>query len=208
MDEKAIEIIEKSIGVFMQFGIKSITMDDIARHLSISKKTIYKNFSDKNDLVIKALSYHTDCDLNRLCSIKELNLNAIDENFEISKMVLENLKNIHPSVWYDLQKYHPEAWKIMEKYKSETIYNWVCDNLKKGIAQGLYRNDLKITIIAGIYISRIDDLFKPNLFNMSTYSFAEIYLEIFRYHIRGIASDKGIEVLKERVKKENQSKND
>lgn len=202
------ETLQEIADLFKRFGIKSQTMDDIARHLGISKKTLYKSFSDKNDLVLKTLRFlnHRDCE--HMDEVREKELNAIDENYVISKHVLDQFRDIHPSVWYDLKRYHPEAMKEMDEFMEKEIYQWVCENLQKGIEQGLYRDDLKIPIIAGIYISRIKDFFNPMVFDVSRYSFVEIYVETFRYHIRGIATEKGLTALQERVKKEKTTKNE
>lgn len=207
MEKIPIEIFEKVADFFMRYGIKSQTMDDISRHLGVSKKTLYKYFADKNDLVVKTLEIFIESDCKAMEEIKNQQFDAINENFAISKHVLNQFKNIHPSVWYDLEKYHPQAMQKMDDFTNQTIYAWVCENLKKGMDEGLFRNDIKIPIIAGIYISRIKDFFNPLFFQIEKYSFAEIYVEAFRYHIRGIASEKGLGVLKEKVKKEKESLN-
>lgn len=207
MEKIPIEIFEKVADFFMRYGIKSQTMDDISRHLGVSKKTLYKYFADKNDLVVKTLEIFIESDCKAMEEIKNQQFDAINENFAISKHVLNQFKNIHPSVWYDLEKYHPQAMQKMDDFTNQTIYAWVCENLKKGMDEGLFRNDIKIPIIAGIYISRIKDFFNPLFFQIEKYSFAEIYVEAFRYHIRGIASETGLSVLKEKVKKEKESLN-
>lgn len=194
-----INYLESIVELFKRFGVKSQTMDDIARQLGISKKTLYKYFSDKNDLVVKSMDFIIQLDCKHMDEIKRQKLNAIDENFSVSRHVLNQFKDIHPSVWYDLNRYHPKAMKIMDDFTHNVIFNWVCDNMKRGIEEGLYREDLQIPIIGGIYISRIKDFFNPLIFDNNRYSFADIYMETFRYHIRGIASEKGLEVLKEKV---------
>jgi len=196
------EIYKGLATAFKKFGIKSQTMDELARHLSISKKTLYKHFKDKNDLVVKTLDFLNAYDCKVMDSIRKESENAIDESFAVSKHVLDQLKNINPTVWHDLERYYPNAKQHMDDFMNNTIYQWVCENLKLGIEQGLYRDDLKIPIIAGLYISRIKDFFNPMIFKVDRYSFATIYVESFRYHIRGIASEKGLEVLKEKVLKE------
>ncbi len=111
--DKEQQIIADAIKVFMTYGIKSVTMDDVAKHLRMSKKTLYQYVSDKNDLVKKCLD--RDCQVTEVL-VKEVlskGLNAIEENFEISKHIVEDLKNIHPSIFYDLEKYYPDAWNTM-----------------------------------------------------------------------------------------------
>lgn len=202
MEEKEKELIQKAGDIFLKYGLKSVTMDDMARKLSISKKTLYKYVNDKADLVKKVMTCfreQDECDMHHICNNAE---NAIDEVYEVSVKVVEMLTDIHPSIFYDLEKYYPEAWAVVNDHKGEFVRNCIQENLDKGKEEGLYRADLNTDIIAKIYTIRMDEIFKDELFPTSEYNRAELYLELFRYHIRGIASPKGIEYLKEKVKKE------
>src|ERR1035437_7762352 len=149
MDSK--EIIEKAGKLFMQFGIRSQTMDDIARELGISKKTLYQYVTDKEDLVQKTFFLHFE---NEKCCIKTIHdnyVNAIEEMFEISKHVSEHLKVIHPSINYDVKKYHPNAWKIFLEYRNKFIYKTISENMEKGIKEELYRQNLNIPVLTRLY---------------------------------------------------------
>ena len=108
-NEKLKKLLDDSLNVFMKYGIRSVTMDDMARHLGISKKTLYKHVKDKNDLVIQCMKQHQ---ADEKCAMEACignELNAIEEMFEISQVIVDQLQNIHPSVMYDLEKYYPEA---------------------------------------------------------------------------------------------------
>lgn len=177
-------------------------MDDIARQLGVSKKTIYKYVSDKNDLVRRAVEWQSVEERTSIQHICECGYNAIDEIFEISKVVTEILSQVHPSVHYDLEKYHPEAWSVATKNRQENVYTCVLANLNKGKEEGLYREDLNCDVIARIYIAKMDMLFDGEVFPTHQFNFPEVYLEFFRYHIRGIASKKGLEYLIQKVNKE------
>ena len=202
MDEKLKELLTKVGDIFMRYGIKSVTMDDLARQLGVSKKTLYKYVSDKRDLVNKTFENFLDEDKCMVDNISKKNLNAIDEVFEISENILANIKDIHPSIFFDLQKYYPEAWNIFQQHKHNFVFECVELNLKKGIGEGLYRDNMNCEIIAKSYVNHIHDIFDPELFPPGKYSYTDLYLELFRYHIRGIASPKGVEYLKEKIKKE------
>lgn len=206
MEEKHNELILQACGIFMQYGIRSVTMDDLARHLGVSKKTIYQVVKDKNELVLKCVELNRNIDQCNVSSICGQNLNAIDELFEISKMVVEQLSGVHPSIFYDMEKYHRDAWGALQHHKQSYIYDCIRGNLLKGIEQGMYRDDLHVDVIAKIYVSRIDDLWNGSIFPPDKYKLPEIYLEMFRYHIRGVASQEGINYLIEKVKHE-KSKN-
>lgn len=198
--EKESKIVESATQIFMRYGIKSINMDDMARHLGISKKTLYLYVKDKEDLVRKSvLSFCTreDKEIREIC---HRGLNAIDESLEIMKWVLGVLRNIHPAVSFDLDKYHPDISVAMKQNRHRAIYDCIRLNMRKGQREGLYRKDFNAEIIAKVYMSRMDVIFDQELFPMENFSLSEIYKEIFKYHIRGIASAEGLEYLKEKSK--------
>ncbi len=200
MEQKEEQLLLQVDKLFMRCGIKSLTMDDIASELGISKKTLYLYCKDKEDLLIKSFSYHFKCEEDFQNAIVSKNLNAIDEIFEVSKHVTGMLKTMHPSVHYDLRKYYPEAWKIFSEYKKSFMLKCVADNMEKGKKEGLYRENLNIPIVARIHISRVDVVFDGELFPANEFNFQEVFFELIRYHIRGIASPKGIEYFMDKIK--------
>lgn len=182
--------------LFTQFGVKSLTMDDIARHLGMSKKTIYQHVKDKKELVLKCVK-HKIC--NNQCTIQEksqkVDGNAIDILMEINKEVGLNLSRLHPSIMYDLQRYYPESFQVINDHKEEFIYNMILENLELGIKQGLYRENINPKLIAQVYVHMIDTMINKTKFHLPEFSLSEFHKELIRYHIRGIASNKGIEYL-------------
>lgn len=201
MEAKSRNTIAKVHDLLMQFGIKSLTMDDIARNLGISKKTIYTFVSDKADLVEKAIIHYMDEDKVVMEKIHDDSENAIEELISISKNVSQHLRKMHPSILFDLQKYYPKAYEKFEEYKSEHVMACVKRNLEEGISQGLFRENLNIPIVAKLYVGRIDLIMDPTVFHPSKFDVKDVFYENIRYHIRGIASEKGVEYLKERFKK-------
>ncbi len=202
MDEKWKELLEKVGDIFMRFGIKSVTMDDLARQLGVSKKTLYKYVTDKRDLVNKTFESFLEQDKCMVEEISTKTSNAIDEVFDMSEYVTSTIKDIHPSIFYDLQKYYPEAWNIFQHHKHEFVYKCIEVNLKRGIEEGLYRDNMRCDVIAKSYVMRMYDIFDSEIFPPGKYSYAELYMEIFRYHIRGVASPEGIRYLQEKMIKE------
>ena len=201
-DDKGNEILLKTAQLFMRFGIKSMTMDDVARQLGISKKTLYIYVADKNDLVKKVMMgivEHEKIQSDNICKAHE---NAIDILFALTRMS-QKFGQVHPSINYDLQKYHPEAWAVFHEFQHKFIAECVEDNLRKGIQQGLYRDNLDPFLIAAFYAIKVHLCADGETFPPERYSFRQIHLEMMRYHIRGIASDKGLAYLKEKVKQEN-----
>lgn len=204
ISKKEEELLMACCELFMKLGIKSLTMDDIATHLGVSKKTIYLFVSDKKDLVIKSLAlyiYKEEIILNEMVAQKG---NAIDELLLLNQKVSEKLQNIQPSVMYDLQKYYPEAWKIVDEHKKCFVCNLVTENITKGIKEGLYRENVNPEIISKFYIVMINKIFDADTFPPMDFNYKTLHLEMARYHIRGIASKKGIDYLKKTLTKLNQ----
>lgn len=206
--DKQTQTISEITMLFMKYGIKSLTMDDISRHMGISKKTLYQYVSDKNDLVKKGVSLLIEHEKMMLCTALEESKTAIDELIGVTKCVSSEIGEMHPSVIFDLQKYHPEAWKLMENHKKEFIYNMMLKNLKRGMKEGYYRKNINPLIIANIYIGMVDNILNPeNPINKNT-SLDKLHAEIIRYHIKGIANDKGMDYLKEVLKNQENEKFD
>lgn len=202
MNAKGREIIHQAAEVYKRLGIRSVTMDDMARELSISKKTIYQYVKDKADLVKKVVEMDIASDEQCICLLEREDHNAIDTLFEISKFIGEQVKDLHPSIIFDLRKYYPEAWKVFESHKHGFVYDCILKNIEQGIAEGIYRSDLNKEIIAELYVGKLDIIFDKDAFHGGKFGLLEIYIEMLRYHIRGIASDKGIAYLKEKLKNE------
>ena len=196
-------ILDEAARVFWKLGIKSVTMDDVATRLGISKKTLYQYVSDKNDLVdkiLKHISFSYKCDIDAVRAKEKQN--AIDELYGITTTVAGHMTGIHPSVHFALEKYHPEAFRNMLSNKRREIFSCMSENMGRGIAEGLYRDDLNIPMIATIYIARFDMVFDGALFPPDRFSMNDLHWELFRYHVRGIASKKGLDYLEKKMTKE------
>lgn len=197
-----LELTQKIAEVFMRLGVRSVNMDDIARNLSISKKTLYKYFKDKSDIVNQVTSLLISGEECSIQGIIDESYNAIDEIIRISEFANQMLKNMHPSVMFDLKKYYPESFQIFYNHKNIFIARTVVDNLKRGIEEGIYRENLNADIISKLYLAKIDAIWNHEVFAPTEYTYAQIHLEMIRYHIRGIASPKGLEYLSKRISKQ------
>lgn len=202
LDEKHKEVITESLKLFMKYGIKSPTMDDVANNLRMSKKTLYKYCSNKKDLVNQCVSFVVHQEEERTCHYKELKHNAIESHFIITEMASELIRNTHPSVFFDLKKYFPEAWHLLETHRKSSITEKIQFNLQKGIEEGLYRNDLNFQLVVSLYANMVDTMFHYENIQEMGIDYPTMFLEITRFYIRGIASDKGLEVLKKKVELE------
>lgn len=197
------QLLTEVSGLFLRFGIKSLTMDDIARHLRMSKKTLYQCVSDKNDLVLKVVEFTQSQDKDEVCGFFESSGNAIDKLFEVSRMISLKFKNVHPSIFFDLQKYHPDAWNQIRSFKQEFVYGCLHTNTEEGKREGLYRPETDPDLTAKLWISRMDDMMNPDLYPADQYDFPVLHREMLIHHIRGIASEQGRAYLNQKIEQLN-----
>lgn len=189
------KIIFKSADLFLSYGFKSVTMDDIANAMGISKKTIYQHFENKTKLVeattlatFDIISHGIDC----ICALDK---NPIEEIYEIKKFIMTHLKDEKSSPQFQLQKYYPKIYATLKKKQLEKMLGCVKENLEKGVKQKLYRDSINIDFISRIYFNGMTSLKDQDVFplnNFSMNSLMELFLE---YHLRGISTPKGLEVL-------------
>lgn len=193
----------------MKYGIKSVTMDDVARELGISKKTLYQYVEDKNDLVAKVIDLEIAEKAVLFTKADHAGINAVEEVFEVHRQVQQMIKDYNPATDYDLRKYYPELYAQIIKVRRAHIYKNVLDNLKKGKAEGLYRLDFDDELIAKIQLSRVEATFDEKVFTHDELLSPRLFKEIFVYHIRGIANEKGLKVLEQKLKElDNNNKNE
>lgn len=184
-------ILAKSSELFMQYGIRSVSMDDIASALGMSKKTIYHYFADKDELVnevIQIILADNEQNCTHDCIVAE---NAVDEMMKAMEMVEEMFRTMNPSVLFDLKKYHPKAFSIFEKHKNDYIFNIIRNNLERGIREELYRPDLHVDIIAHMRIDSMMLPFDPSLFHKLGNSLITVSKQILEHYLFGIVSLKG-----------------
>jgi AcrR family transcriptional regulator len=191
MDKVEDYILEEAEKLFMKFGMRSVTMDDIAKHLGISKKTIYANFKDKNELVLNMVSNMLTKDE---CSMNDCHMqakDAIDEIFLMMGFLKEMLSSINPIVFYDLEKYHNEAYKLMMSFQETRIYNSIKAGLERGIKENIFREDINVDILATSRVAQINWTFQSDLIRSGKYSLYEVIQELTTHFLFGICTLSG-----------------
>ena len=192
-------IVVEADKLFCQFGFKSVTMDDIAKHLGMSKKTIYQHFKDKDELVnilIDDKLSNQDCNMDFCAKNAE---NAVQEIFFAIDNISELLTNMNPKLFYDLQKYHPKAWITFQEFKEEKLGKTILVNLERGIAEGFYRSEINIEILAQMRLEQVNLLFGQQIadYTMNKYNLAQVMIEITSHFLYGICNEKGLLLMKE-----------
>ena len=193
-------IIESALNLFMREGVKTVNMDDISSFMGISKKTLYQYVNNKADLVEKAFRLYQSRILGMISNIQEKNENAIDELFEIDEKLCLMLKNRPPRLINNLKKYYPNVWEILDEIKKTHLFTCITENMDRGKEQGLNRNEVNSNIIAKLMMNTVDALVDDATFPLTQYDFKSLLKENRIYHIRGIATDKGIKYLEQKLK--------
>lgn len=194
-------ILSKVRELYMKYGIKSITMDDVATELGISKKTLYQFVTDKDDLVGKFIDYEIDIRQEEICRCFDKECNAIEELFQLSAFMNKMMKDQNPATEHDLKKYYPHHFQKIAHTRRERMYNYILLNIKKGKSEGLYREEMNEEVIAKLYLSRAENIHFNELFTVEEFTSVKLFTELLTYHVRGIATGKGIVVLGRVIKK-------
>lgn len=179
----------------MRFGIKSVTMDDIARELGISKKTLYQHFENKADLIRQVVYLHIQLETEAMQQIRLQSENAVHEIMQIAQHIVQLFRSHSPTIVFDLQKYYRDSWQLLESLNRKHIYRIIRENLEWGIREGLYRDNLNPDIIAKLYVGKSALVVDEAHFPLSQYNRAELFRSLIAYHLCGIVSDKGREVM-------------
>jgi len=190
-------IIQGGEELFLTAGIKSVTMDDIAKHLGMSKKTIYQFFKDKNELVMGLVKKKLQEDEDQMCALISKSGNVIEEMINMMKCSEDIFSRINPIVIHDLQKYHPEAWQQFQDFKAGVIVRTLEELLTKGIQQGYIRPDIDVKIMARMRVMQVEMGFNTNIFPLAEFSPWKVQYQLLEHFNFGICTLKGFKLLDE-----------
>jgi AcrR family transcriptional regulator len=197
--DESYKILEEAKQLFMRIGIKSVSMDDIAQILRISKKTIYKCFKDKQDLVNRVIEEKINFEKSTLKKYANSNKNAIQLMIDFSRYISQSNKNLNPTMIYDMQKFYPDQWAKMEEFRTDYFKDTVKNNIKHGIKSGLFRPDINAEIIALMYITLVSGMVQQFTSAKNNYQFQTIHFQMVSYHLHGICTEEGRTYLKQHI---------
>lgn len=183
-----------AVDLFWRYGVKSVTMDDIAKELGISKKTIYQHFSDKDAIVKEVVQQELQCEQTDMDRLEAEASDPIEEVMRISDYIRASFATMSPVLLNDLKKYHPKAWAIFQKHKHEHIIQGISGNLKRGMAAGLYRDDIDVDVLARMRVEQIEMAFDPAIFPPQKFAIIEVHIQLIHHFLRGILTGKGFDV--------------
>jgi AcrR family transcriptional regulator len=188
-------ILDTATELFLSLGFKSVTMDDLAEKMGISKKTIYTHFKNKTQLVEQTTLNLFHKIAHGIGCICDQGKNPIEELYEIKRFALMNLKDEKASPQYQLRKYYPEIYETLHNKQYELVKDCVRSNLQRGMALGIYRDNLNIEFISRIYFSGMTTLKDDRLFPRHLFPMVPLMDQYLEDHLRGIVTSSGRDIL-------------
>lgn len=190
--------------LFLKYGVRSVSMDDIAHNQGISKKTIYQYFDDKNDLVNQVATMLLEERMKEYQHNSDIACNAIEELFTMSRLLRKHFSEINPALLYDVQKYHPQAWELFLKHENDVVYHSVRDNLERGIEEGYFRPEINAKVLARFRVKQIQISFDERLYPKDQFDFTDVQVQLFDHYVHGLLTEPGLELYKNYQKQNNE----
>lgn len=194
-EELGKRIAETGFSLFRQYGVRAITLDEIALQLGISKKTIYEHFTGKDELVTEILRQRIEHVQDLFQELTTRSRDAIEANLLMIQFLDGLFRNMNPVVVVDLQKYHQDAFQIYQDHMYGFVVNAVRKNLARGIAEGLYREDMDQEIMARFRVESSNMCFKPGIFPKDHFEMSRVQRQLLEHFLFGIATEKGYRTL-------------
>lgn len=186
------KIIEKAGELMLQYGIRTVTMDDISRDLGISKKTIYQYFKDKKDLINRITEVNLNIERERFGSTETECENSVHSLILISQCLRESMKDMKLNILNELQKFYPEAWAMYENFKRDTMLCSITRVITKGQEEGYFRKELDAELMAQMRIEQVQAvMLNPNIISREKYTLAEIQMQMFDHFVHGLFTIEG-----------------
>ena len=182
---------QKSHELFMRYGIRSVSMDDIALQLGMSKKTLYQYFSDKDELVDAVLGDEVNQGQQDCMKCFTGSKDAVEEIFLTMEHIVEQFRNMNPMVLYDLQKFHFTSFQKFLKYKNEFLFDMIRKNMERGIKEELFRPEINVDVLSKFRLESMMMAFNMDIFPPRKYSLADVTREIIEHYLYGLATLKG-----------------
>ncbi|MDO9613887.1 MAG: TetR/AcrR family transcriptional regulator [Bacteroidota bacterium] len=205
-DPKLQEILKRTVELFYEFGIRNLNMDDISRSLGISKKTLYQYVKSKEDLIEKLFYYDEMKWDEELSKVNFEELNAIEILIQVSLKVFEEMGKLNSKLKFELKKYYEPVYNEFMVRKQNHIFSQMSKNIEKGIKEGLYRSDVNIDLVAGLYVRNLVDMHNKDYCIIENITFEEVFQVMFENHIRAISTPDGIAYFEKRKLEINQLK--
>ena len=188
---------EGARSLYMRYGVRSVSMDDIASALGISKKTIYQSYSDKEELVESVIRDFIGESESAALGFSLTAKDAVEEIFLSMRMVEQQFRNLNPIVMYDLRKFHLRSCGLIDEHKDKFVLKLIKDNIERGKREGLYRPEADTEVLSRFRLESMMVLFDMDLFPPSRFNLADVSLQVLEHFLYGLATPAGRELIRE-----------
>ncbi len=190
MDVKE-RILVKAEALFMQYGIRSVSMDDIANNLGMSKKTLYQYYADKDELVDAVVDGHISLIQTDCLSCRKDAKDAVHEIFITMERIMDEFSNMNPMLLYDLEKFHFRSYQRFKNHKDKFLAQIIRQNIEWGIKDELYRPDISVDVLSKFRLESMMIPFNVAVFPPGKYNLATLSEKIIEHFVYGLATVKG-----------------
>ena len=197
-DPKLQAILERTIELFYDFGIRNLNMDDISRSLGISKKTLYQHVKSKEDLIEKLFYYDELKWESEFSKLNSNDRNAIEILIQVSLMIFDEMGRLNPKLRFEIEKYYEPIFQESMIRKQNRIFNQISKNIIIGIKEGMYRSDINVDLVAGLYVRNLVMTHNKNICFIENITFEQVFEVMFENHIRAISTPEGINYFEKR----------
>jgi TetR/AcrR family transcriptional regulator, cholesterol catabolism regulator len=194
MKEKILSEAEK---LFWKYGVRTVTLDDMAKRLGISKKTIYQHFSDKEEIVYQVVMSRMEQDKSEMDCLNDVSENPVEQMLIMAKVFKEHVEGANPNVIMDVQRYYPKAWALFLAHKENYILAGIRDNLNRGVSQGYYRLDIDIDVMARLRAELVQIGFDDRIFPTDRLNTFSIQDQLQHHFLRGLLTDEGFSIYRQ-----------
>lgn len=184
-------IVRSALNLFWRYGVKSVTMDDIAKDLGISKKTIYQHYPDKEAILKMVIHEELNTQQCMMEEVGQATNNPIEQMLRSTDKMRRDMANMNPALLYDLKKYYPDSWALFVQYKQDFLIEGIKQNLLSGIENGLYRTDFDVNILALLRMEEFMLAFDPTIFPPDKYHMINVEIQFVHHFLRGVMTEKG-----------------
>ncbi len=194
------KILQQAEQAFLRYGLRTVTMSDLAADMGMSKKTLYRHFGGKEELVCAVVRSFLEREYRLMQQNSEQAEHAIDEMFFVAGYVIALFRRLSPNVMLEVRKYYASAWELIEGLHFTRIRELIANNLERGVAEGLYRRELDSLVLSRLYMRLADSLVDEQLFPIEAFERTALFHQFIAYHMYGIVSHRGRELLEEKLR--------
>lgn len=193
-------IIDEAIRLFMKFGIRHVTMDDIANNLAISKRTLYEVFKDKNELISTCMEHLSNMQEAHYQQLQKETSSVLELMIKDMLDNIQTLNKINPVFFYDLKKYYRVIWEKKHTEHREKGMSHIHTQLRKGVNEGFFRKEINLELVAKLFHEQINMIGDDQIFPKEEYNYADLFKNMVINFLRGISTQKGIDLIDENLK--------